>query len=50
MFLYIGNGCSFVTESCDDPDTYEYVCESYKSQCTFDRISKVNNSTTDKLI
>ena len=44
MLLYIDNGCGFVTESCDNPDTYEYICESYKSQCTFDRISKVNNS------
>ena len=38
-----GLGCEFVMESCDNPETYPYLCdEAVIHQCTFDRISRVS--------
>ena len=40
--LSSGLGCDFVLESCNNPDTYPYLCNTtVLQQCTFDLVSKV---------
>ena len=42
-FTHLGLGCDFVLESCSNPDTYPYLCDTtLPRQCTFDHISKVH--------
>ena len=41
-FTCSGLGCEFVLESCDNPNTYPYLCDiAVLHQCTFDHIAKV---------
>jgi len=38
-----GQGCDFVLEPCDNPNTYPYLCDTaVLHQCTFDRVSRVS--------
>ena len=42
VFTCSGLGCEFVLESCNNPNTYPYLCDTaVLHQCTFDHISKV---------
>ena len=42
VFACLDLGCEFVLESCNNPNTYPYLCDAeVLHQCTFDHISKV---------
>ena len=42
FFACSGLGCEFVLESCNNTNTYPYLCDTdILHQCTFDHIAKV---------